>query len=131
RGAQVGDGNLQINYFASAQVVEWPVAVGLPPREADAFQVRPGLRDTVRSGLGAGGATTATQVVTGDGGVGKTQLAAAVYREALASDGLDLAVWVTAASRADVLATYAQAYVRTHPGASGDADERAAAFLGS
>src|SRR5207247_1780309 len=40
RGAQVGDGNLQINYFASAQVVEWPVAVGLPPREADAFQVR-------------------------------------------------------------------------------------------
>jgi hypothetical protein len=50
RGVQVGAGNRQVNvagdYIAAAGppgVVEWPVVVGRPPRQADAFQDRPGL----------------------------------------------------------------------------------------
>src|SRR5262249_39277462 len=64
--------------------VEWPVVVGRPPRQADAFQDRPGLRAMISSGLAADQVTVLTQVVAGDGGTGKTQLAAAAYRAALA-----------------------------------------------
>jgi hypothetical protein len=70
-------------------------------------------------------AETLTQVVTGDGGLGKTQLAAAAFRRALTpSDGeadgrrVHVAVWVTATSRASVVASYAQARDRTEPGAA-------------
>src|SRR5215470_12060704 len=90
RGIQVGGGNQQVNvagdYLAGAgpAAVEWPVLVGRPPRQADAFQDRPGLRAMIWSGLATDQVTVLTQVVAGDGGTGKTQLAAAAYRAALA-----------------------------------------------
>src|SRR5262249_35762712 len=146
RGSQVGDGHRQVNvagdYLAGAgpAAVEWPVVVGRPPRQADAFQDRPGLRAMIRSGLAADQVTVLTQVVAGDGGTGKTQLAAAAYRAALAPGdedagvevpGVEAAVWVTAATRAAVLTAYAQAYTRTHPaaGGAGEAEELAERFL--
>jgi Tetratricopeptide repeat len=141
RGVQVGDGNIQVNVFAAEPAVEWPVAVGVAPRAADAFQTRPLLEAAIRAfrrpGPSAGSGSTPTVVFVGDGGVGKTQLAAAVFREALSGDGsgggddagVDLAVWVSAASRAAVLSSYAQAYTRTHPAAGADADRNALAFL--
>jgi hypothetical protein len=73
-----------------------------------------------------------TQVVAGDGGTGKTQLAAAAFRAALAdSRPVELAVWVTAVSRAAVVSAYTEAYADTHPRAGGgDAEDQAGRFLG-
>jgi hypothetical protein len=121
--------------------VGWPVVVGRPPRAADAFQERLGLRAAVGSGLAADRVAVLTQVVAGDGGTGKTQLAAALFRDALAGGdspaGVEVAVWVTAATRAAVLAAYAQAYAAVGaapgscvPGAAvGEAEESAGRFL--
>jgi hypothetical protein len=117
-----------------ADAVEWPVVVGRPPLRADAFQERPGLREQIRAGWAARGVAVLAQVVAGDGGTGKTQLAAAVYRDALAGQrhegGVEVAVWVTATSRAAVVASYAQAYARVYAGTGGgDAEEHAQRFL--
>lgn len=80
-----------------------PVLVGRPPLRADAFQERPILL----AGMADGTATTC-QVVTGDGGTGKTQLVAAEFTATMGD--VDLAVWINAGSRSGVLAAYAQAY---------------------
>ncbi len=136
QGWQVGTGNQQVNNYyggppAAANAVEWPVVVGRPPRQADAFQVRPGLRDRIRAGLASSGTTVLTQVVAGDGGTGKTQLAAAAFRAALTDRrAVEVAVWVTAASRAAVISAYAEAHAATHPAAGGgDDQEQADRFL--
>jgi hypothetical protein len=49
--------------------------------------------------------------MTGGGGVGKTQLAAAVFAQAR-DDGVELLVWANALSRESIVATYAQALAR-------------------
>jgi hypothetical protein len=151
-GLQVGDHNEQNNpvlhggnYYAghhyaaapASSSVVWPVRVGRAPGRADAYVDRPALRDrlgtepgrtVVLTGAAAG---TVTQVVTGDGGIGKTQLAAAAFHRATA-DGpggqrVDVAVWVTATSRASILASYAQARQRIEPGAAAETDVETAA----
>jgi hypothetical protein len=120
--------------------VQWPVVVGRAPGRADAYVDRPALREQLEStGPGetvvlTGAAGTATQAVTGGGGLGKTQLAAAAFRRATAGgpggERVDLAVWVTATSRASVLASYAQARDRTEPGAAEqDVEAQAEAWL--
>jgi DNA-binding SARP family transcriptional activator len=76
----------------------WPHRVGIVPPPADGFQDR---------GIALG--TGRTQVVSGLGGVGKTQLAAHVARRMWQEHDLDLLVWVTAASRDAVVSAYAQA----------------------
>jgi hypothetical protein len=114
--------------------VLWPVVVGRPPLLADAFQRRPALAEAIEAGLAGGGTTVVTQVVAGDGGTGKTQLAVAAFEGARAR-GVDLAVWVPAASRESILASYAQACVATgragaaHDRGGGDAQGLAEAFL--
>jgi hypothetical protein len=130
QGTQIGSRNLMVNQFiAAAPAVVWPVLVGRAPLRADAFQERRGLRDLVERALDPGATAVVTQVVAGDGGTGKTQLAAEAF-ERVRQNGVDLAVWVTATSRTGVLATYAQAHAVTHPGAgTGDAERDAEAFL--
>jgi len=77
-----------------------------------------------------------TQVVAGDGGVGKTQLATWLFRRAFTNNAedtfqVDLGVWVTAATRDAILSVYADAYTATHAGSpdSGQVQARAEAFL--
>ena len=122
-------------------------------RLADAYLDRPALRAAVQAALAPATARTrgAFAVVTGDGGRGKTQLAADVFSDALTSigepdggygaDRVDLAVWVAASSQASIVSTYAQAYAKLQPevagaswgGADGgsqiDAAQQAEAFL--
>ena len=61
----------------------WPVLVGAVPQLASAFQPHRHLRNRVDDARQAGGAMVLTQVLSGGGGVGKTQLAAAYAAEAL------------------------------------------------
>jgi tetratricopeptide (TPR) repeat protein len=127
KGVYVGDFGTQVNVFGPQ--LEWPVLVGRAPLRADAFQERLELRravDEIRSGSTT---SMATLVLAGDGGTGKTQLAAALFNS-VRDGGADLAVWVSATSRVAVVDPYAQAYAATHPGAGGgDAERDALAFL--
>ncbi|WP_336112441.1 tetratricopeptide repeat protein [Streptomyces sp. PTD9-10] len=108
--------------------VSWPVEVGPVPALASAFQPRSVLRERVDGARAAGGAVVLTQVLSGGGGVGKTQLAAAYATDAL-KDGVDLVVWVAATEAQQVITQYAQAAARIRlPGADGQdpqADARA------
>jgi hypothetical protein len=128
QGAQIGDHNLMVNHISvPLPMVTWPVLVGRPPLRADAFQERPRLRDAVRQILGDGGSTV---VIVGDGGTGKTQLAAAAFDDARQRSGVDLAVWVPATSRAGVVSGYARAHAALGRSAGqGDAQRDAEAFL--
>jgi hypothetical protein len=98
---------------------------------ADAFQPRSALQESVDPERAGDGSGVITQVITGDGGTGKTQFAASVYRRAL--PGLAVAVWVEATTRGAIVAAYARAQAGTHPADAGgegrDSEHDALAFL--
>ncbi|MET8154369.1 tetratricopeptide repeat protein [Actinoplanes sp. NPDC049668] len=107
RGVQAGDGNVQHNYFGRRPVVTWPCRVGAVPRLAHQRQRRPA--DDLLAEVTAGGATAVVcQVLSGMGGVGKTQLAANLAEHLWQHRTVDLLVWVTAGSRETVVNSYAQ-----------------------
>ncbi|WP_338683685.1 tetratricopeptide repeat protein [Streptomyces acidiscabies] len=130
----------------SGTAVEWPVVVGIVPVLASAFQPRAGLRRAVDDARGHGRAVvlasdspatvpdpdlrTPVQVMTGGGGVGKSQLAAAYAREAV-RDGTDLVLWTPAGETQQILTAYAQAALRVRlPGCTGeDLSADAQAFM--
>ncbi|MFJ6577824.1 tetratricopeptide repeat protein [Streptomyces sp. NPDC091368] len=75
-----------------------------------------------------------SQVLTGDGGVGKSQLAAALARELRDEDrgqgsGLDLLVWINAAEPDQIITAYAEAAEQLRLAGSGDDTIAARAFL--
>ncbi|MGC5009032.1 tetratricopeptide repeat protein [Streptomyces sp. DT203] len=89
-------------------VVVWPVEVGPVPTLASAFQPRRILRDRIDTARSGGESFVLTQVLSGGGGVGKTQLAAACATDAL-KQGVDLVVWASATEAQQVITQYAQA----------------------
>jgi tetratricopeptide (TPR) repeat protein len=105
--------------------------VGVIPQRASAFQARTET-DAIETALSAGDAVvlapTAALVLTGLGGVGKTQLAADYARSAVRRGDLDLLLWITAASRDAIVSAYAEAAAFVTEAAPGS-DERAAARL--
>ena len=122
----------------------WPLRVGQVPALASAFQPRPGLRDRIAearatitrtdssAGDGGEGGVVLTQVLSGGGGVGKSQLAAS-YADQAVRDRTDMVVWADASAPGGMIATYAQAAARVQaPGVTGqpgDAEADARAFL--
>jgi NB-ARC domain len=88
----------------------WPHLVGNPPGRALGFQER-AESFQLRMVLEAEGTAVVGQVLSGLGGVGKTQLAADYARTAFASGRLDVLVWVTVASRQAVIDGYTRAAV--------------------
>jgi NB-ARC domain/Tetratricopeptide repeat len=137
QGIQAGDVGTQHNTWiahqhvhAASHEVSWPVQVGRPPLLAEAFQPRLTLWRKIQSGLDAG-PTVLRQTFAGDGGIGKSQLAAAVFAAAR-EVGIDLLVWVNAATREAIEATYALAResVTPAPGSfAEDAGQQSDAFL--
>ncbi|MFI6857988.1 NB-ARC domain-containing protein [Streptomyces sp. NPDC050416] len=155
-GSALGE-NSKVTYIEQQYVsinrreVEWPMVIGTVPMLASAFQPRTELRNQVDQARGHGGAVilasdtakpesgtkglgwpqgSAAQVMSGGGGVGKSQLAAAYAREAI-RDGTDLVLWVSANDVQQVITAYAQAALSVQaPGSTGeDQDRDAQAFL--
>jgi tetratricopeptide repeat protein/NB-ARC domain-containing protein len=102
QGVQAGEHGTQVNFYVTeAAEVGWPVRVGVVPALADCYQGRR------RESAELAASTAATRVLSGLGGVGKSQLAAAHAREL--ADQLHLLLWLPATGRDAVLAGYAQA----------------------
>jgi hypothetical protein len=115
QGGQYGDQNRQFNYFGPVYQHPLPYAVpvvpmvlGSPPGLVTAFQERVEAEERLIHLLVNG----STAALAGDGGVGKTQLAARLFHRAGVTAKTDLRVWVTASSRHDVLAGFAYAAAR-------------------
>ena len=130
-GVQVGSGNIQY-VFVGGDVLPrgWPRLIGAMPPEADRFHERdlPGeLADRLSSGGLAGAAVVV--VLSGLGGVGKTQLAAHVARRGFESGDLDLVVWIPGSSRDAIVAGFADAAGEVGLGGGRDAEQEAARFL--
>ncbi|MEV7974925.1 tetratricopeptide repeat protein [Streptomyces sp. NPDC086519] len=110
--------------------VQWPVWVGDVPRLAAAFQPRTAIRDQADGARREG----RDVVLSGAGGVGKSQLAAFLARQLRDQEhtegaGLDVLVWARATSLDQIVTAYAEAAGQLHlPGADPD-DEGGAARL--
>jgi hypothetical protein len=109
QGVQIGDHSFQINVFAESRAVRWPHQVGAIPRLADCYQPREHISATLTNVAEGSGTTILTQVLSGLGGVGKSQLVAAHARHQWDTGAVDLLLWVTASSREAILTGYAQA----------------------
>jgi tetratricopeptide (TPR) repeat protein len=111
------------------------VESGVTPALADCFSTRPDTGPAAALGAGELLVLTAppappAAVHDWPGGTGKTQLAAYLAHTWWQARQLDLRVWVTASSRAAVLAGYARAFAeRTGTVAAGDAETVAGRFL--
>ncbi|MGW4461777.1 FxSxx-COOH system tetratricopeptide repeat protein [Micromonospora sp. NPDC004704] len=124
---QGGVNSQQNNFYVQAGApVGWPQRVGMVPALASAFQDRAGLRATIETSRTRRSGAVSTQVLTGGGGVGKSQLAAAYAIEA-ARDGVDLLVWVDASGPDAVVAAYAQTAGRVQAPGGGGSDAVVAA----
>jgi tetratricopeptide (TPR) repeat protein len=119
-----------VDYHQPLPPLSWPARVGQVPALASAFQDRAGLRQQVQEARSRAEQVVLTQVLSGGGGVGKTQLAAS-YGHAALDDGTDLVVWAEASATATVIDAFARAAVRVQAaGLSGnDAETDARAFL--
>ncbi|MCQ6553695.1 tetratricopeptide repeat protein [Streptomyces sp. C10-9-1] len=109
----------------------WPHQVGVIPPAARSFQHR---AETDRLHAAADvGTTVTTQLLTGMGGVGKTQLAAdyarTAWNDTSPGGGLDVLVWVTASSRSSIVTGYAQAGVELCRADPDDVEQAARTFL--
>jgi tetratricopeptide (TPR) repeat protein len=100
-----------------AATVHWPVQSGPVPPLAAFYSPRPETGFAATGGPSEPPALRADEVgsyvLTGPGGTGKTQLAAAYARSLWQSRDTELVVWITASSRAAILAGYAEAFART------------------
>ena len=126
-GTTVGDFAKVNNYFLTAKrraKRREPVIVGRVPQPIAPFIARRELfaADTPPAPDGQ------RLVLVGDGGVGKTELAAAHFRHRVA-DGAGFGLWVTATSRQAVLSAYQQA-ARELELEAASAEEAADSLLG-
>jgi NB-ARC domain len=90
-------------YVNARAQVQWPLRLGVVPPRADKRRGRPVDQELA--------AVQRSAVVTGLGGVGKTQLAIELAERAWRQCEIDMLLWVAATSRADIVASYAQAAV--------------------
>jgi hypothetical protein len=100
---------------------------GLVPREAQCFLTRR-IADDMNEVL-RGEAGSAVVILTGLGGVGKTQIAASAARRMRDAGELDLFLWVNAQSRDAILTAYADAAAQVVGADAANIEEAATSFL--
>jgi tetratricopeptide (TPR) repeat protein len=117
--------------------VAWPVRAGAVPPLADGFSGRPETEPGVRAALVPGAVVVlAPQRLSAEGAgdwlgpSGKTQLAVFLAESLWRSRKLDLLIWITATSRAAVLAGFAESAAATMGTEPGDAEPLAARLVG-
>ncbi|MER5210507.1 tetratricopeptide repeat protein, partial [Streptomyces sp. NPDC002838] len=117
-----------VQQTAPRERASWPHQTGLIPPRAQSFQHRAEV-EQLRAAVADGGTAVLCQVLTGTGGVGKTQLAADYARAAWKSGGVDVLVWITVSTRSAAVSGYAQAGVEVLGADPGDPEQAAKAFL--
>ncbi|MEV3958488.1 tetratricopeptide repeat protein [Streptomyces albogriseolus] len=113
---------------APREPASWPHQVGVIPPQARSFQHRAQV-DQLHAAVDSGGSAVLNHVLTGMGGVGKTQLAADYARTAWDDGTVDVLVWVTASTRSAVVTGYAQAGVELSRADPDNAEQAAQTFL--
>ncbi|MDX5570146.1 NB-ARC domain-containing protein [Streptomyces sp. ID05-04B] len=106
-GLAVGSAGTVIFHAPPVREV-WPRQIGLVPGQADCFQHREAA-DLLDQAVAEGGTAVVCQLLSGMGGVGKTQLAAHYARTAWEAGEVDLLMWINATSREAITAAYARA----------------------
>jgi tetratricopeptide (TPR) repeat protein len=115
--------------------VSWPVRAGTAPPLAEGFSARPETASGLAALLPGTLVMLAPERVTGaspdwPGTCGKTQLAIFLAESLWASREVDLVAWVTATSRASILAGFSEAAGAAGTGSAGSAESVATRFLG-
>ncbi|MGW0960773.1 tetratricopeptide repeat protein [Streptomyces gelaticus] len=113
---------------APRERASWPHQVGNIPPRAQSFQHRAEV-EQLRAAVADGGTAVLCQVLTGTGGVGKTQLAADYARAAWESGGVDLLVWITASTSSAAVSGYAQVGIEVLGADPQDPEQAAKTFL--
>jgi hypothetical protein len=96
-----------VTYIQRVRAVTWPVRIGVLPPLVHCRQDRPADHELAAAVTEPG--AVVGQVVSGLGGVGKTQLAANLAHQMSANGDVDLLIWVIATSRVGIIGVYAQA----------------------
>ncbi len=123
--------NIRVAHHA-AHEVNWPIRIGAIPEEAAHFQHR-AIADQLEEVLNNSGTVVLRQVLSGTGGVGKTQLAAHHARTLTRSTDpdkrVDLLIWANASTRDQITFAYAQAAQLLFATVPDDPEHAASLFL--
>ncbi|MGW5355222.1 tetratricopeptide repeat protein [Streptomyces sp. NPDC004031] len=130
-GGSLAAGRIEgdVSFHAVPRVpAEPPHQLGVVPSRALSFQDR-AEAGRLQEAVDGGGTAVLCQVLTGMGGVGKTQLAADFAHQAWDGRQVEVLVWVTAVSRTAVVAAYAQAAEELCGADPSDPERAAGVFL--
>ncbi|MFI0939236.1 NB-ARC domain-containing protein, partial [Streptomyces sp. NPDC021020] len=120
--------DVNVYHLPARGTVTWPHVVGVIPPRAGAFQDR-AERARLREAVNGGGTAVLCQVLSGMGGVGKTQLAADLAEELLRERDVELLVWLSAGSRTAIVAGLAQAGAEVCGADASDPEQATRTFL--
>jgi hypothetical protein len=113
---------------AARAASNWPRRIGVVPAPADCRQRRQ-IAEKLRATARDGSTLVRCHVLSGLGGVGKTQLAAEFAEQAWRDGKVDLLMWVSATSRVAILSAYSRAFADLTGVEPADPAEGAARFL--